>query len=305
MLDDGVRVPYDWLVVAVGTETVSDTTPGAKENAVALSTMEDGSKMAAAMRELIAKHKGGRRRGKVAVVGGGLSGVELAGVAAERLGAAATVTLLTPSTDIMAASPPGQREAARKVLQSAGVSIRTGLRALSLASATAEASDDDAPSTAADITLQPTAAAAASVSSSSSSSSSGETFTETFDLVCWTVGQRSTAPSNWPFARDNRNRLKVESTLRAEGHARIFALGDAAVAPDVRDGSWAERDVGVALPGTAQVAFQQAGAHTLRCERNKIQDAIAATRVLLVARCVQHKQSILPRCRCRCRCCCC
>ena len=50
-----------------------------------------------------------------------------------------------------------------------------------------------------------------------------------YDLVCWTVGQRVEAPESWPFVRDARTRkIAVEKTLRAEGHARVFCLGDVA-----------------------------------------------------------------------------
>ena len=65
----------------------------------------------------------------VAVIGGGLSGVELAGVIAERLKGKATVTLFASEAGIMPGSPPGQRDAARKTLDAAGVATRVGARA--------------------------------------------------------------------------------------------------------------------------------------------------------------------------------
>ena len=88
---------YDYLVIAVGTSPGDIGVPGAREHAIPLSSLEDAQRTAAAMRGVAAAASvsaGGRQR--VAIVGGGLAGVELAGVVAGRLGEAATVELLTP-----------------------------------------------------------------------------------------------------------------------------------------------------------------------------------------------------------------
>lgn len=90
ILDSGDRVEYDYLVVAVGTGTSDIGVPGAKEHAIPLSTLPDAQRLAAAMRDVAGKAS----RGRVAVVGGGLAGVELAGVLAERLKGAADVVRL-------------------------------------------------------------------------------------------------------------------------------------------------------------------------------------------------------------------
>lgn len=87
ILDSGDRVEYDYLVVAVGTGSSDIGVPGAKEHAIPLSTLPDAQRLAAAMRDVAGKTS----RGRVAVVGGGLAGVELAGVVAERLKGSADV----------------------------------------------------------------------------------------------------------------------------------------------------------------------------------------------------------------------
>ena len=96
-LASGESVEYDWLVVAVGTASAADAKcPGAKDFAIPLSTLEDARRLAGAMRDVEAAFEtdraaaatgggsGASESRKVAVVGGGLSGVELAGVVAER-----------------------------------------------------------------------------------------------------------------------------------------------------------------------------------------------------------------------------
>lgn len=110
VLDDGRRVEYDWLVVAVGTATSDIGVPGAKERAIPLSTLADAQRMAEAMRGIARKTASSSSttataattgpagsRGRVAVVGSGLAGVELAGVVAERLRGAADVELMASS----------------------------------------------------------------------------------------------------------------------------------------------------------------------------------------------------------------
>ena len=62
----------------------------------------------------------------VAVIGGGLSGVELASVIAERVNgksSGGSVDVITPNGKVMASAPSGQREAAMKILEKDGVSV--------------------------------------------------------------------------------------------------------------------------------------------------------------------------------------
>ena len=188
----------------------------------------------------------------VAVIGGGLSGVELAGVVAERLKGKATVTLFASEAGIMPGSPPGQRDAARKTLDAAGVATRVGARA----TAVNEPSDSYAGGV----------SAAASVTYTEAD---GEPTTEDYDVVCWAVGQRVESPESWPFPRDERtNKIAAEKTLRVTGHARVFAVGDVArLSDDSSSDARTGNDAYVAsppparfdvLPATAQVAFQQA-----------------------------------------------
>ena len=187
-----------------------------------------------------------------AVIGGGLSGVELAGVVAERLKGKATVTLFASEAGIMPGSPPGQRDAARKTLDAAGVATRVGARA----TAVNEPSDSYAGGV----------SAAASVTYTEGD---GEPTTEDYDVVCWAVGQRVESPESWPFPRDERtNKIAAEKTLRVTGHARVFAVGDVArLSDDSSSDARTGNDAYVAsppparfdvLPATAQVAFQQA-----------------------------------------------
>ena len=253
-LESGESVEYDWLIVAVGTATSDAVVPGSKDHAIPLSTLEDARRLAGAMRDVEAACESGGSTTKrdVAVIGGGLSGVELAGVVAERLKGKATVTLFASEAGIMPGSPPGQRDAARKTLDAAGVATRVGARA----TAVNEPSDSYAGGV----------SAAASVTYTEAD---GEPTTEDYDVVCWAVGQRVESPESWPFPRDERtNKIAAEKTLRVTGHARVFAVGDVArLSDDSSSDARTGNDAYVAsppparfdvLPATAQVAFQQA-----------------------------------------------
>ena len=143
-LADGTQLAYDYLVVGAGTVSSVESVPGAKDHAVPLSTLEDAQRLAGALRDAETKRlrsdsNPATYEPSFAVVGGGLSGVELAGVVAERMRAAegnSRVELLASSAGIMPESPVGQREAAMRRLESCGVTIRVGARATRVGAAT-------------------------------------------------------------------------------------------------------------------------------------------------------------------------
>ena len=264
-LADGTRLAYDYLVVGAGTVSSVESVPGAKDHAVPLSTLEDAQRLAGALRDAETKRlrsdsNSAPYEPSFAVVGGGLSGVELAGVVAERMRAAegkSRVELLASSAGIMPESPAGQREAALRRLESCGVTIRVGARATMVGAATAP--DPLAPARA---TLAWTEA--------------GEERLGEYDAVCWTVGQKVESPESWPFPRSDGGKILTDPTLRVLGQSRVFAVGDAAerrgasspasssssdkniAGADVSSSSYAAPPPGAPLPSTAQVAFQQA-----------------------------------------------
>jgi NADH:ubiquinone reductase (non-electrogenic) len=295
--DDGAELAYDYLIVGVGTASSSSLVPGAKDHALPLSTFDDAQRLAGALRDLESESRrvdGAFEAPRVAVVGGGLSGAELAGVVADRLRAAdgeATVELFAGMSGVMPGSPAGQRDAAERRLAESGVVARRGC-VVRKVSAAAEPSR-----------RVPTRATLVWTERSEERSESGskdrggveapleEERLGAYDLVCWTVGQRVEAPESWPFVRDARTRkIAVEKTLRAEGHARVFCLGDVAhvrgdekssnvsagasksdsdsdsdsESASVKVGGFADFAYDAApppaapLPSTAQVAFQQA-----------------------------------------------
>lgn len=258
-LADGSEVPYDWLVVALGAETTTRGVPGVRECALLFSTYTDALRLKGRL-ELL---QGRLQHPEVLVVGGGYAGVETAAVLAELLAGRGRIKLITSGEDILAASPQGQREAARAALQDRGVAILTGAQVSEMRRAAARSSGDSGGSV------------AASASSGSGSEAEpdlskrlvylkdkeGQQEILEADLVVWSAGQ-APAPKvegaglQLPFPTTAAGATQTDTTLRVLGHQRVFALGDVAVSGSSSTSVGAAE--AEALPATAQVAFQQA-----------------------------------------------
>ena len=284
VLDDGGEVEYDYLVIGLGS-VVGDggRVPGAMEHAVPLNSLDDARTLAGALRDMEMKRiqvNGTGTSGtnkyvpKVAIVGGGYAGCELAGVVAERLGSKtknAEVHLFAGSRfGIMPGAPNGQRESVEKRLAGLGVSTIAGARATAVRADEMNAVNDI--DSAKVPTVEPSTKCVLAWKSSA-----GEEHLSSYDLVCWTVGAQIECPASWPFLRDERtNKITTDKALRAAGYENVFALGDVASVSGedtfdttkTRPGD-AGYETGAAshyaspppmppLPSTAQVAFQQA-----------------------------------------------
>ena len=282
VLDDDSTLEYDYLVVGVGAAVGDGGVPGAAERAVPLNSLEDARVLAGALRDMETKRSASARMmtknaddesrlkketeeelyvPKVAVVGGGYSGCELAGVVAERLcrnGAAARVDLFASADGILPSAPRGQRESTQKRLEKLGVTVLAGARATAVRGAPESSEETSEPRSdkknASVRLVEPSTRAALAWRGAD-----GDERSEVYDAVCWTVGSTVQCPPSWPFKRCDRrsSKIAVDSTLRAAGYDDVFAVGDVArivcsnaandVPPSPPD-----------LPSTAQVAFQQA-----------------------------------------------
>ncbi|KAF9610230.1 hypothetical protein IFM89_021423 [Coptis chinensis] len=123
-LESGLCIEYDWLVLALGAEPKLDLVPGAAEFALPFSSLEDAFKVNTKLRTL-QREKFGKDLSpiRVAVVGCGYSGVELAAIVSERLQSRGRVQAINVSTTILPGAPPGNREAAAKGVWCAEISL--------------------------------------------------------------------------------------------------------------------------------------------------------------------------------------
>ncbi|KAG2494467.1 hypothetical protein HYH03_007519 [Edaphochlamys debaryana] len=249
MLSDGSSLPYDYLLVALGSQPDSRGVPGVRQWAVPFNSDEDALRVKGSL-DLLADSGAA---GTVVVVGGGYAGVELAAVLGERCrqrGGNVSVRLVTPGAEIMEGCPPGQREAANKALADLGVRLETGTRVVEVRGP--EPADASAP----DATQMPTACTLVLTTAPLAAAlSEAEESLLPADLVVWTAGSSPAtkeARRGFPFPTDDRGAVLTEPSLRVRGSERVFALGDVAVARTEGPGHHPQ------LPATAQVAFQQA-----------------------------------------------
>jgi len=284
VLADESELEYDYLVIGVGATPNGGAVPGAAERAVPLASLEDARTLAGALRDMETKRANEnddtnrKYIPRVAVVGGGYSGCELAGVVAERLkknGAPAEVDLFASSASgVLPSAPRGQRASAAARLERLGVNVVVGARATAVRGVVG---DPELPGNEAE----------AEASSGSSSFGTTEPATRaalawrgadgderlaSYDAVCWTVGQKTQCPPSWPFQRcDTSGKIVVDATLRVKGYEDVFAVGDVAAVSAVKqtatrrpgdagyeDSSHSSPPTSAPLPSTAQVAFQQA-----------------------------------------------
>src|ERR687886_1125220 len=216
-LQDDPEFSYNRLVLALGGETPLDMAPGVAEYAIPFRHVADAYRLEERLR-ILEESKADKIR--VAIVGAGYSGVELACKLAERLGERGRLRLIELSDMILRTSPDFNREAAHKALDDRNVwiDLETGVEAI-------------APDT---ISLM----------------YKGQVDTIPVDLVLWTVGTK-VAPvvRSLPVKQNQRGQLTTIPTLQVIDHPEIYALGDLA---DCRDAE------GQQVPSTAQAAFQQA-----------------------------------------------
>ncbi|KAE8689204.1 Alternative NAD(P)H-ubiquinone oxidoreductase C1 [Hibiscus syriacus] len=254
LLESGLLIEYDWLVLALGAETKLDVVPGALEFAIPFSTLEDACKVDNKLKTLERLKFGKDSLIRVAVVGCGYSGVELAATISERLQDRGIVQAINVETTICPTAPVGNREAALKVLSSRKVQLLLGyfvrcIRRVCDMEASGDATvkregKDIAESNSEKyvLELQP-------------AEKGLESQILEADLVLWTVGSKALLPELEPSDKPHelplnaRGQAETDEMLRVKGHPRIFALGDSS---SLRDST------GRLLPATAQVAFQQA-----------------------------------------------
>ncbi len=216
-LQDGPVISYDRLVLALGGETPLDIVPGATSYAYTFRTIADAYRLEERLRIL---EESDLDKIRVAIVGAGYSGVELACKLADRLGDRGRFRLIELSDQILRTSPEFNRQSATKALEARGVFVDL--------ETSVESIEQD----------------------SISLNYKSQVDKIPVDIVIWTVGtQVAPVVRSLPIKQNQRGQISTTPTLQVLDHPEIFALGDLA---DCRDAE------GKLVPTTAQAAFQQA-----------------------------------------------
>jgi NADH:ubiquinone reductase (H+-translocating) len=240
-VDGDLKLPYDYLILAAGSSTSDFGIPGVAEHAYPLKTLQDAVRLRNHVLSTFEEADGIDASAGSApavgalttvLVGGGPTGVEMAGALSELIAhslssdfhymdvSAARVVLVEMTDHLLPGFSPASQRAALRTLERKGVDVRLGL---SLARVTAEGvSFDDGTSMAA-------------------------------RTVIWTAGVQANAVAGLiPGDKGRGGTVPVGTDLSLPGHPEVFVIGDLA-ATTGRDGQ--------ALPQVAQVAIQ-GGRHT-------------------------------------------
>jgi NADH dehydrogenase len=233
LLAHGRRVPYEYLILATGARHAYFGHDDWEPFAPGLKRIEDATEIR--RRILLAFERAEnetnaderRRLMSLVIVGGGPTGVELAGATAELARRAlakdfrnidpraARVILIEAGPRLLSSMPEDLSDDAKQRLERLGVEVRL-----------------DAPVTAVDATGVGLGAARIEART-----------------VIWAAGVAASPAGLWVGAECDRvGRIKVAPDMSVPGHAEIFAIGDTALALDA---------AGQPLPGVAPVAKQQ------------------------------------------------
>ncbi|SAK79939.1 NADH dehydrogenase [Caballeronia hypogeia] len=229
-------IEYDTLVLALGSRTHSFGISGAETHAVTMDTLEQAERLRkrllhTCVRNNALKEAGLHRTVKIAIIGGGATGVELAGElrrmeeSFRKFGLHASeptgdfeITVFEAGTRILPALPERISAMAQQMLQQLGVSV-------SLSDPIVEVSRDQIRTRSGHIA--------------------------TTDIVIWAAGIKAPAVLGCinGLAVNHINQVTVDGKLRSVSDDNIFALGDCASCSWTNDRS---------VPPRAQAAHQQA-----------------------------------------------
>lgn len=226
-------IPYDFIIVSIGSTSHFFGVPGAAEHAFPLKTLEEGitlrnhilGRFERAVHETDAQRR--KQMLTFVVVGGGPTGVEFAGALAELIHkpmardypsldqSQVQVILLEASDNILAGLPDNLRTYALARLRKMGVQVRPQ-------SSVSQVTPDAAILKAGDVIPTQT--------------------------VVWTAGVRGhPLAESWGLPTTRNGRVAVLPTLQAPDHPEVYVIGDLA---------YVEQD-GRPLPLVAPVAIQQ------------------------------------------------
>jgi NADH dehydrogenase len=251
LLTDHGPIDYDYLVLSTGAQSDYFGNPSLAEHTLSLKGLDEGL---AVRNRILSQFEASRwaadpgtRRGLLtfAVVGGGPTGVEMAGAISELIRLVlrkdyrdldineVRVVLIEAAPHVLGAFVPSLREAARKSLLKKGIEVMLNARVDAV--------------TESGIRLQ----------------GGGEVGART---VIWTAGVRASDLGKATGAQLARqSRIRVDRTLQVPGHPVVFVIGDLAGA----------EDGGAPLPMLIPVAMQ-AGRHVAASISDMVQNGGAS-----------------------------
>jgi NADH:ubiquinone reductase (H+-translocating) len=227
------RIPYDYLILAMGSAPHFFGIPGAEEHAFAMKSIDQAvplrhhilTRFEAAVYERDPARR--RQLRTITIVGGGPTGVEFAGALAELVYgplqedypmldlADVRIILLEAQDRLLSGMPLPLGRYVRSRLERRAVRVRFGAQVTRITEGEVFLSDGSVIRT---------------------------------ETVVWTAGVKGeTGPERWGLPMERGGRVAVESTLNVPGFPEVYVVGDLAYL----------EEKGEPLPGVAPVAMQQ------------------------------------------------
>ena len=234
--DGGIEFPYDQLVISIGGQPNFFGIPGVEEHALTMRGIEDAERVRNRVIERfeevsLTREEVPESKLTFVVIGGGATGVETATELYNLVHDAlepdypnidphrVRIFLLEGLDHILPELDPSLRRAARARLYNEGIEVKTKAIAEEITTDRVKLKNGD------------------------------EIMTEN---VIWTAGNRPNQTINdLGLPMDERNGIKVDEYFRVKDHPGIWAIGDCAAIPDIR-----EKD-GRDVPPNAQAAVQE------------------------------------------------
>ena len=216
-LEQGSSLVYDYLVLAVGKKTRWLDIPGLATHALTFRSISDAEELQERLRLLEASE---RQKLRIAVVGAGPNGVELACKMSDRLFPRAEVILIDRGAEILQNFGKGVKKAAYKAIKNRNIQIylEATLKQITEEQITFFFNDD--------------------------------VINYPVDLVLWTAGTETIDwVANLNCQQNKQGQLLVRPTLQLIDYPEVFAPGDIA---EIRQSKTQ------IVPATAQAAYQQA-----------------------------------------------
>jgi NADH:ubiquinone reductase (H+-translocating) len=234
--DGGLEFPYDQLIISLGGQPNFFGIPGVEKHSLTMKGVEDAERIRNRVIERFEEVS--LIRGEVpdskltfVVIGGGATGVEVAAeihtLVHENLAPdypnidpnRVRIVLLEGLPQILPELDPALQRAARARLHADRIEVMTSTFAEEVTEKCVKLKGGDEIPT---------------------------------ENVIWTAGNRPNVTiQNLDLPVDERTGIKADSYLRVEGHSDIWAIGDCAAVPDIR------QEDGKIVPPTAQAAVQQ------------------------------------------------
>lgn len=187
---------YDYLVIALGSETQYYDIEGLAENAIAFKSLEEACEIKDKIRKKYEEKSSKGQALKIVIGGGGTTGVELGTEVAkylERLGGRGEIHIFQRSGKLLKGVDPRVSAVVHERLESSGIKIHLNSKVKKVDKESLEVDGEK----------------------------------HSYDILIWTGGIRpSSVIENSSFPKNTEGWLSVDEYLRVKGETNVFAAGD-------------------------------------------------------------------------------